>query len=48
MDPENGSKWSVGAATHGVRFVRGARMGAGEKKLLDRLVKDYGHGLVNG
>ena len=30
------------------RFVRDAHMGAGEKRLLERLTKEYGQGLING
>ena len=30
------------------RHVRNAPMGAGEKRLLERLTKDYGRGLING
>jgi hypothetical protein len=30
------------------RQVRSAPMGAGEKKLLERLARDYGRGLING
>ncbi len=30
------------------RLVRNAAMGAGEKRLLERLKKDYGRGLMNG
>ena len=30
------------------RLVRNAPMGSEEKKLLDRLAKDYGRGLING
>jgi hypothetical protein len=30
------------------RFIRGAQMGAREKRLLERLKKDYGRGLING
>ncbi len=30
------------------RLVRNAVMGAGEKRLLERLKKDYGRGLING
>ncbi len=30
------------------RLVRDAPMGAGEKKLLERLARDYGRGLING
>lgn len=30
------------------RLVRHAAMGAGEKRLLERLKKDYGRGLING
>lgn len=30
------------------RFIRDARMGAAEKRLLERLKKEYGGGLING
>lgn len=30
------------------RQIRNAPMGAGEKRLLERLAKDYGRGLING
>lgn len=30
------------------RHVRNAPMSAGEKRLLERLTKDYGRGLING
>jgi hypothetical protein len=30
------------------RFIRGAPMDARERKLLERLKRDYGRGLING